>query len=73
MTESLLGLVSTISMKLLQLAAEQVALAWAVNEDLQNLSKKLEMIQAVLADAQSKRLTNKAGAAFAEKSSDSST
>ncbi|MCD9639777.1 hypothetical protein HAX54_024498 [Datura stramonium] len=59
MAEVLL-VVQGVLRKVLPLAAEEISSSWGLKQDLQILAEKLEMIQALLSDAESKDLTSRA-------------
>ncbi|XP_027172114.1 putative disease resistance protein RGA3 [Coffea eugenioides] len=60
MAEAALSCVSVILNKILPLAADEISRAWGVKKDLQKLSKKVEMMEALISDAKCKQSTSKA-------------
>ncbi|KAL3497661.1 hypothetical protein ACH5RR_040393 [Cinchona calisaya] len=59
MADAILGVVTeSVLGKVLPLAVEEIGLALVVKSELKNLEDKLEIIQALLSDAQSKQLTS---------------
>lgn len=59
MAEALLGaLAEVVLRKVASLATEEISLLWGLNKDLERLSEKLEMIQALLYDAESKHVSS---------------
>nr|XP_027062077.1 putative disease resistance protein RGA3 [Coffea arabica]XP_027062078.1 putative disease resistance protein RGA3 [Coffea arabica]XP_027062079.1 putative disease resistance protein RGA3 [Coffea arabica]XP_027062080.1 putative disease resistance protein RGA3 [Coffea arabica] len=60
MAEAALSCVSVILNKILPLAANEISRAWGVKKDLQKLSKKVEMMEALISDAKCKQSTSKA-------------
>ncbi|KAM7489898.1 hypothetical protein LguiB_027382 [Lonicera macranthoides] len=60
MAEILMSAVAEgIISKVLSLAAEEVSLAWGFKRYLERLAERVEMIQAIVSDADSKQLTLK--------------
>ncbi|CDP14728.1 unnamed protein product [Coffea canephora] len=60
MAEAALSCVSVILNKILPLTADEISRAWGVKKDLQKLSKKVEMMEALISDAKCKQSTSKA-------------
>ncbi|KAL3509233.1 hypothetical protein ACH5RR_028634 [Cinchona calisaya] len=56
MAEAVLGIVTPLSNKILPLVTDKISRAWGVKKDLQKLAEKLEMIKALISDAQNKQL-----------------
>ncbi|XP_027119470.1 putative disease resistance protein RGA3 [Coffea arabica] len=60
MPEAVLSFVSVILNKILSLAADEVSRVWGVKKDLEKLAEEVQMMEALILDAEGKQSTSKA-------------